>query len=128
METFTKKEISDKMFNYRFEFTTICGKIKNDIVKICFKRTISTLVFDEKMYSHYDKIYAMLADNFQTCVKVIGFELKKDRGCYGIKLIYVDNHNNIKRCWMYETLNEHELYYSLTRVIDYYNDNVWKQE
>lgn len=101
--------------------------IKKILFESFTKHEIKLLLFDENMYKTNDRIFVIPATIDPQVHQVIGFELKTDRGTKELQLLYIQD-NQLKRCFTFETLNEQSIWWDLSRVVDWYNSNVWKQE
>ena len=101
--------------------------IKNLLFELLTKHEIKLLLFDENMYKTNDRIFVIPATAEPQAYQVIGFELKTNRGTKELHLLYIQD-NKLKRCFTFEALNEQSIWWDLSRVIDWYNSNVWNQE
>lgn len=101
--------------------------IKKLLFRLFTKHEMKLLLFDKNMYKTNDRIFVIPATAEPQACQVIGFELKTDRCTGELELLYIQD-NQLKRCFTFEALNEQSIWWDLSRVIDWYNSNVWKQE
>lgn len=117
------KSLQFDLFKNRFDLNIAANRIKDTILTICKKCGIKKLIFNDDVFETHGNIYALpMSDNALPAKKVIGFEIKVDRGTEELELIYNED-NQEKRCYIFETYNEESIYVLLSSIMDYYLHN-----